>query len=77
MGHSRVIASTLLPTFRIGRLVLVAAQGGLQDLPGDRSGGCAAEPCADEHHGDGDPRILRRCEGYEPTPIVAARPRVV
>jgi hypothetical protein len=36
-----------------------AAEGGLQDLPGDRNGGCAAEPGADEHYRDRDAWVLR------------------
>ena len=45
---------------------LAGGEGGLQDLSGDRSGGGAAEPCADEHDGDGDLGVLGGRERDEP-----------
>jgi hypothetical protein len=47
-------------------LALAAAEGCLQDVPGDRGGGCAAEPGADEHDRDGSRRVQGGCECDEP-----------
>ena len=69
-----LLARRLLPAlgrrpwspYPIGSDHSAMGEGGLQDLSGDRGGGGAAEPCADEHDGDGDLGVLGGREGHEP-----------